>query len=126
MVKNLENSIAAKLQRPRASVVVTRLDEAASGGVRNRQSAATDNAAPHGQTMIFRSTGDGLFEKLDPNVQSQEYLNAEINMMRPAFAVSIRQPDGRWLRVEPSAPLEGRRCPTTTEFVRKRSSQLPG
>ncbi len=104
-LKNLENSIAAKLQRPRASVVVTRLDEAASGGVRNRQSAATDNAAPHGQTMIFRSTGDGLFEKLDPNVQSQEYLNAEINMMRPAFAVSIRQPDGRWLRVEPSQPL---------------------
>ena len=104
-MKNLENSIAAKLQRPRASVVVTRLDEAASGGVRNRQSAATDNAAPHGQTMIFRSTSDGLFEKLDPNVQSQEYLNAEINMMRPAFAVSIRQRDGRWLRVEPSQPL---------------------
>ncbi|MFV0622739.1 sensor histidine kinase [Sphingomonas sp. ac-8] len=106
-VSTLEKSIAADLRRTPETVRVTWLEEVEPivAGSRGTGQSATDTENPFGETIVFRQRGNRLFERLDPNIQSAEYRNSVLRMVRPAFALSVRQRNGSWLRVQPSRPF---------------------
>lgn len=106
-VSTLEKSIAAELRRAPETVRVTWLEEVEPvvAGDRATGALSSQSETPFGETIVFRQRGNGLFERLDPDIQSAEYRKSALAMVRPAFALSVQQGDGSWLRVQPSRPF---------------------
>ncbi|MBB5713022.1 HAMP domain-containing sensor histidine kinase [Sphingomonas xinjiangensis] len=101
-VSAMEKSIAAELRRAPETVRVTWV-EAVEPTVADDSSAESET--PFGENVVFRQRETGLFERLDPNIQSSEYRRSVLRMVRPAFALSVRQDDASWLRVQPNRPF---------------------
>jgi signal transduction histidine kinase len=104
-----EGLIAEGLGRPAGDVRVARLDPAASLSVRVHSSpdiAATRiDKAGLSNPIILRASGTGDLQELAPGALSAAIGKVLIDVPLPAYAASLRQPDGRWLVVQPVRPF---------------------
>ncbi len=107
----LEGMIAAELGRPIRDVRVTWPGGSAPTGARiDKKSFKTVlspgvSALPPSFVVLRR--GQGRFQMVAPGTMNSAVRTALIGLPMTAFTTSVRQPDDRWLRVEPTRPLLG-------------------
>lgn len=104
----LQGMIAAELNRAPNEVHVAWLDgkRAANpfnGGVRTTVVTAQGVKLPPSLVLLQRKNNS--FELVAPTTVSRTIRNPLLALPLPAFAVSVRQADGRWLSVAPTQPL---------------------
>jgi signal transduction histidine kinase len=103
-ILSLEKLIASELHRVPASVRVTWAEDVNPSPADAFVGKPSRAAFPAGEAIIFKQRGPNLFEKMgsDTDTGSRKTL---IELARPAFALSVRREDGRWLSVAPERPL---------------------
>jgi two-component system OmpR family sensor kinase len=105
-VPSLEKLIASELRRSSASVRVTWAEDVNRSPAEAFAGKPSHATFPAGEAIIFKQRGPNLFEKMgaDTDTGSRKTL---IELARPAFSLSVRQDDGRWLSAAPERPLLG-------------------
>ena len=106
-IPSLEKLIASELHTAPASVRVTWAEDANhptdADAYKGKSSGAT---FPAGEAVIFEQRGPNLFEKVgsDTSTGSRKAL---VELVRPAFTLSVRQKNGQWLTAGLERPLLG-------------------
>ena len=106
----IEGVIAAELRRPPADVRVVWPQGTWREGM-NFRTRSPGVALPLGKG-IARSTSfvlverqKGRFEMVAPRAATRALRTSLLALPMPAFAASVREPDGRWLSVQPARPF---------------------
>jgi signal transduction histidine kinase len=108
----LEGLIAAELGQPAGNVRVTRLDAAPAVAVSVRtmpkEAAERMFATPDlPGTIVLRERDVAKVPMLEPADATGDFRRVLLDLPLPAYATSLKQPDGRWLVVQPAVPLLG-------------------
>lgn len=107
-VRMLEGLIAAELNRAPGDVHVAWLDGATGtgpfgGGVRT--TVVTTQGVKLPPSLVLLQRKNNSFELVSPTTVSGAIRNPLLGLPLPAFTVSVRQADNRWLSVAPAQPL---------------------
>ena len=107
----LEGLIAAELGRSARDVRVTWPDGTARIGVHVQkatiEAARSPGAAALPPAFVLVQRARGRFDMVAPGAAGDVARAALISLPMTAFTTSVRQPDGRWLSVEPLRPFLG-------------------
>lgn len=107
----LEGLIAAELRRSPRDVRVTWPKNMPKVGSDVRKVTAATMRRADAQRLptsfVLVQRGGGRFEMISPRAATDVIRTSLIGLPMPAFTVSLRQADGRWLRVEPARPFLG-------------------
>lgn len=104
-----QSLIAEGLGRPAGDVRVARIDSSAPVSVSVHSTpditATPIDKAGLSNPIILQPSGTGNLQELAPAALSAAIGKALADVPLPAYAASLRQPDGRWLVVEPVRPF---------------------
>ena len=108
----LEGLIAAELGQPASNVRVTRLDAAPAVAVSVRTMPKEAAVRMLGTsdlpgTIVLRERDTAKLQMLEPADATGDLRRVLLDLPLPAYATSLKQPDGRWLVVQPAVPLLG-------------------
>lgn len=108
----LEDLIAAELGQPARDVRVTRLDAAPAVAVSVRTMPKEAAVRMLGTsdlpgTIVLRERDTAKLQMLEPADATGDFRRVLLDLPLPAYATSLKQPDGRWLVVQPAVPLLG-------------------
>ncbi len=107
----VEGLIAAELGRPVADLRVTRLDAAPAVAISVRSMPRDEAVRMFGKdlpnTIVLRERATAKLEIVEPGATAGPLRQVLLELPLPAYAASLRQPDGRWLVVEPAEPFLG-------------------
>lgn len=107
----VEDLMAAELGRSPADLRVTRLDAAPALAVSVRSMPKNEAVRLFGKdlpsTIVLRERETAKLQVVEPAAATGALRQVLLALPLPAYAASLRQPDGRWLVVEPAEPLLG-------------------
>ncbi|WP_073973531.1 sensor histidine kinase [Erythrobacter donghaensis] len=107
----IEGLIAAELGKSADDLRVTRLDAAPEVAVSVRTMPKDEAARLFGKdlpdTIVLRERDTAKLKVVEPAAATGALRQVLIDLPLPAYAASLRQPDGRWLVVRPAEPFLG-------------------
>ncbi|WP_260600245.1 sensor histidine kinase [Sphingomonas endolithica] len=103
-IRSIEKLIASELHRTPASVRVTWAEDLSSSAIDAFKGKPSRPALPDGEAITFKQRGPNLFEMIGSDTDAA-FRKSQIELARPAFAVSVRQKNKQWLTVAPERPL---------------------
>lgn len=107
----IEGLLAAELGKSADDLRVTRLDAAPAVAVSVRTMPKEEAVRLFGKdlpdTIVLRERDTAKLEVVEPAAATGAFRQVLLDLPLPAYAASLRQPDGRWLVVRPAEPLLG-------------------
>lgn len=107
----IEGLLAAELGKPDSDLRVTRLDAAPDVALSVRTMPKEEAVRVFGKdlpdTIVLRERDAAKLKVVEPAAATGALRQVLLDLPLPAYAASLRQPDGRWLVVRPSEPFLG-------------------
>lgn len=107
----IEGLLAAELGKPDSDLRVTRLDAAPDVALSVRTMPKEEAVRVFGKdlpdTIVLRERDAAKLKVVEPAAATGALRKVLLDLPLPAYAASLRQPDGRWLVVRPAEPFLG-------------------